>query len=168
MKFEKWNAEKVKVSAEGKQATGTMRPSDWTTLYTNSIVGRRTLKIHVRTLDKRQMCSSLIQLGVVFSDTDFDTWLWNNENAWCLCTGGAVGFATELRCRGKQSETNEMLIRNGSTLQMKIDSDNKSIEFTVDQVTFPPIKMDITDLQSRQLCPAVRMRGTTQIEVSGE
>ncbi len=71
-------------------------------------------------------------------------------------------------CRGAETETKEMRSRSDSDLQIKIDCEKKTVQFAVDRVSFPPIKMDVTDLQSRQLRAAVFIRGETQIELSGE
>jgi len=168
VKFEKWSPEKVEVTADALQAFGKMQEYEQTTLLTNSIVGRRTLKIHVLQLDERlKSFSSQIQLGVVFGETEFDSWLSHSDNAWCLWTGGAE-WLTYLCCRNTVTESKEMQIRTGSYLQMIIDTDNKTLEFTVDRVPLTAIKMDITDLQIKQLRAALLICGQTQIEMSGE
>ncbi len=168
MNFEKWIAERVKVSADALRATGTMQPHEHTTLFTTEIVGCRSLKMHVRTLDTRKDYSSLIQFGVVFGDIDFNTYLDDNGNAWCVWTGGAAGYSTDLWCRGKLTESKEMQIRSGSVLQTTIDCEKKTVQFAVDGASFPSIEMDVTDLQSRQLRAALLIHGVTEIEVSGE
>ncbi len=167
VKFSKWSAEKVEVSADALRATGKMPEYEGTTLFTTEIGGSRTLKVTVLRLDDRQQGYSWIQFGVVFGETDLNGWLHNNENAWCLWPD-VEGCSTSLYCRGKWTETKETQIRGGSVLQTTFDCDNKSIVFAFDGVAFPPIKMDVTDLQSRKLCAAVRIGGETQIEMSGE
>ena len=173
LKFEKWNTEKVEVSTDALQATGTMGPvlSGSTTLFTTSIVDRCTLKINVRRFDERMRNvwgNSGIQFGLVFGDTDVNNSRWLYKNAWCLSTGGDEGNGTSLWCRGKLTETKKRQIRKGSELQMTIDCKKKTVQFAIDQVPFPPIKMDVTDLQIKQLRAAVTIYGESEIEMSEE
>ncbi len=160
--------ERRKVEVIAQRATGTMQSRNHTTLCTTEIVGSRTLKMHVLRLDERlQPYSNLIQFAVVFGETLLYEWLHDNESAWCVSTGGA-GRNSSLYCRGRVTGTKEIRIRSGSILQTTIDYEKKTVQFAVDLESFAPIKMDVTDLQIRQLRAAVLISGEAQIEMSEE